>query len=234
MKSKLIIIAALAALTATDIAAIASEFSGTSSSGPTSSGPTSSGAKQDPNRVVLVDFDSLERASRERLGNLIANGSRSGDVAAASESLHQITAARYLSVTSRLTEHVANFADGFRPQLAAAPDLLKKALPMIMRSDDMPQIATQVVQTFLEAKTANDARVAMGDILRLIPALEARDRAKFASPSPFGGKTAEETKKLEDARTAAGNAAFEAAWKASKATESVKGETAPQSAAIPK
>lgn len=209
----IIITMALVALSITP--SFADGSSGTSSGPSSGTSGTSSGHKETVG--APIDWASLEDSAREKLANLLANNAKPGEVATAAEVLDHVCRSRYLSVTSRLSEHIATVADGFNPQLSALPDLIKGMVSSTMRSSDYPPVAIQVVSQFLSARTKMDAQMATGDILCLIPALDARDKARLSvAQQPFEGKTPEEKAAITARNTKAANDAFDIAWKAGK------------------
>lgn len=181
-------------------------------------------AEAKESKIVLYDYEALDNAARQRLAQLISDGARTAEINSAAEVLDAVARARYLAISAQLSEQVTTFVEGFKPQLAAAPHLLKQWIPTLMKSNEMPTVAVQVVTRFLEAKTKADAQLAVGDMLRLVPAMEARDKA-MAQVQMQKDQPADQ---FMNARRHAGDQAFNTAWNAAKATEQVQQNNQPQ------
>lgn len=124
------------------------------------------------------DFAALENTARAKVADALKSGK---DLQGWTSFLDTVVRARYLSAAARLSEKFADVADGFAPQIAALPELIKRAIPMAMKNDSTSPIAIQVVTQFLSAKTAADAQMACGDMLRLIPAMNAADKVRYGT-----------------------------------------------------
>lgn len=222
-KNSKFILTALLAMAFTSVSAFAEGSSGNSSG---NSSPASSSKSKEVvvvPRVVRSDYASLEQAARDRLANLIADGAGDGRIVSATQVLRDITTAHYLESSAKVTDPIVGALEGLKPQLAVLPDLIKGAILTQMKTGDLPPIAIESVKKFLSADNKVDAQVSVGDVLRLLPAVAARDKAMAMIPAPSTATTPQDRQKLELAQKTAGDTAFNQAWKAAKASEDIAG-----------
>ena len=174
--------------------------------------------------MAAADYPALDKAARQRLATAFEHGD-SKQIEAAATTLDSINRARYLAGASVVVETVVNpIITGFGPQIASAPDAIKayvasQSVSMSKGTDSslLPQMA-QALNIWLSAQNTAAAKLAVGDLMQLLPVQEKADKAFSKKMSELSdsatSKDREKPDYLEDRQRQAKDAALKAAKEA--------------------